>query len=82
MVAAPPHRPLAILCFKSLPDAIEIPVPVPVACLDSNLYPGSRCCGSETCPYGSGSDFSMSYGFVSGSGSLFQKAPVPEQTFS
>jgi hypothetical protein len=42
-----------------------------------------QCCGSETFHYASGSDFSMSSGSrsVSGSGSYFQKVPVSDPTF-
>jgi hypothetical protein len=38
-----------------------------------------QCCGSETFHYGSGSDFSISSGSVSGS--YFQKVPVSDPTF-
>jgi hypothetical protein len=40
-----------------------------------------QCCGSETFHYESGSDFSMSYGSVSVSGSYFQKVLVSDPTF-
>jgi hypothetical protein len=39
----------------------------------------NQCCGSETFHYGSGSDFSMSSGSVSGS--YFQRIPVSDPTF-